>query len=98
MGLSQGEGTISNEQLEDILRDIMTPVEPSGEFVRRLRARLVRISDDRFPSLWLGVAAIAGASLVVLAALGMALRMLLSLLSLLGWSLRKRRPSEGVEG
>jgi len=94
MGLSQGEGMVSNEQLENILKNVLTPVEPSGEFINRLRARLVRISEDRFPSLWLGVAAVAGASLVVLASLGMALRVLLTLLTLIGWSIRKRRPAD----
>ncbi|HEX9796158.1 MAG TPA: hypothetical protein VGA52_04140 [Anaerolineales bacterium] len=83
--------SVTRKQLEALLAEALVPVEPSGRFVRRLRARLVRYEGSRASTLWAIVAGLAIALIVIIAGFSVALRLSLGLLSVLG--LLDRRPS-----
>lgn len=82
---------LNKDQLIDWLEQVLQPVEPSRRFLRRLRARLVTYQGGRLPSGWL--LAVAGGLIFVIAviSLGIALRFLIGLLSLLGLGRETRR-------
>ncbi len=82
---------LNKDQLIDWLEQVLQPVEPSRRFLRRLRARLVTYQGGRLPSGWLLV--VAGGLILVIAviSLGIALRFLIGLLSLLGLGRETRR-------
>ncbi len=90
MGIASAEGALSRKQLENLLGQSLTRVEPSDRFIRKLRAHLVRISGERQPSFWVAIMAVGGASLLLMASMSVALRILLALLGLLGLMQRRR--------
>jgi hypothetical protein len=82
---------LNKDQLIDWLEEVMQPVEPSKRFLRRLRARMVMYQGGRLPPIWL-IAIVGGVILVVIAiTLGLALRLLLGLSSLIGLGRIRRR-------
>jgi hypothetical protein len=82
---------LNKDQLIDWLEEVMQPVEPSKRFLRRLRARMVMYQGGRLPSVWL-IAIVGGVILVVIAiTLGLVLRLLLGLSSLLGLGRIRRK-------
>lgn len=69
----------------------MVPVEPSPAFVRRLRARLVNVQGDRVFSPWVMILVVGAVLILIASWLGLGLRLLLALLSLIGLMERRRR-------
>lgn len=82
---------MDRRQLESWLRNAMTPVEPSARFIRRLRAGLVSYQGTGLMMEWKVIAAIVALILVTAASLGLALRIILALLSILGIIHRTRK-------
>ncbi|HEY70438.1 MAG TPA: hypothetical protein G4O08_07650 [Anaerolineae bacterium] len=77
-------GGLDKDQLVDWLEQVLQPVEPSRRFLRRLRARMVMYQGRGLSSVWLLVL-MGGVVLVMMAVvLGLALRLLIGLLSLPG--------------
>ncbi|MDX1600422.1 MAG: hypothetical protein R3191_02795 [Anaerolineales bacterium] len=79
-----------------MLERALTPVEPDRQFIHRLRARLVHYQGQGMSPIWAMVTGLAVATLLVVTSLAVALRLLLSLLSLIGEDRRER--SAAVEG
>lgn len=78
-------------KLVDWLEQSLVPIEPSPAFVRRLRARLVNVQGDQVFSPWVLILLIASVLILVATWLGLGLRLLLALLSLIGLMERRRR-------
>jgi hydrogenase/urease accessory protein HupE len=74
----------SEQQLEGMLRRVLVPVEPSPQFVTRLRGRLVHLRGGDGPSVWTLVAIGVGLILVIATWMGLALRMALALVGIFG--------------
>ncbi len=77
-----GVTDFSRRDVERLLESALVPVEPSRQFVNRLKARLVRYRGGRMSPIWAMVAGLAVATLLVVTSLALALRLLLSLLTL----------------
>jgi hypothetical protein len=82
---------MDKRQLEAWLRNALTPVEPSARFVRRLRAGLVSYRGTGLVLEWKIIAAIVTVILLTAASLGLALRIILAVLGLLGIIHRTRK-------
>ena len=93
MAKSSAKQAMDSRTLEGLLQQALTPVEPSSRFVQTLRARLVAIQGGGMSPAWTLLFAAAVAALLTIASLGLALRVLLGLLSLLG--IISRRPKGG---
>jgi hypothetical protein len=74
----------SEEQLEGMLRQVLIPVEPSPQFVKRLQGRLVHVRGSGGPNLWTLVVVGVGLMLMAAAWMGFALRLILALIGVLG--------------
>ena len=74
----------SEEQLERMLRRALAPVEPSPQFVTRLRGRLVHVQGRDGANVWTLVVVGVGVILLAAAWLGLALRLVLALVGILG--------------
>jgi hypothetical protein len=72
------------EQLERMLRRVLAPVEPRPQFVTRLRGRLVHVQGSGGASVWTLVAVGVGLVLMAAAWMGLALRLILALVGILG--------------
>jgi hypothetical protein len=83
-------GALDREQLVDWLEKVLQPVEPSRRFLRRLRARMVMYQGGGLSSVWLLVLMVGVVLVMMAVSLGLALRLVIGLLSLLG--LIKRKP------
>lgn len=83
---------MDSRALEALLQQALTPVEPSSRFVQTLRARLVAIQGGGMSPVWALVFAATVAVLFTIASIGLVLRVVLGLLSLLG--LISRRPKD----
>lgn len=89
------DASLSKNRMEELLSDIFVPVEPSVQFVRRLRARLVTYSGEGPFSGWMIVGVIATAILLAVTSVGLIIRILLAWVSLIGLlSSRRRMKSE----
>lgn len=74
----------SNREVAKLLSESLVPVEPREEFIRRLRARLVRYRGSG-PSPAVAVAvSLSIVALIFLTSFGIALRVLLALIAALG--------------
>ena len=82
---------LSIEQLEGWLGNVLVPVEPSTEYPRFLRARLVTFRGQGLPSAWVVVAVLGTTVLLAAGAVGFALRGLLSLFGVLALLSRRSR-------
>lgn len=91
MGAGTMSGAMNKRQLEAWLRNAMTPVEPSTRFIRRLRAGLVSYQGSGLILEWKIIVAIVTLILVTAASLGLALRIILAILGVLGIIHRTRR-------
>ena len=91
MTLGVGAEGISTKDLETWLSNAFIPIEPSEVFIKKLRARLVRYRGRQPFSAWMVVGAIAMALMLLLTWLGLALRVVLLIMSLLGFMDRRRR-------
>jgi hypothetical protein len=74
----------SEEQLEGMLRQVLIPVEPSPQFVKRLQGRFVHVRGGSGPTVWTLVVVGVGIMLVAAAWMGLALRLVLALIGMLG--------------
>ena len=74
----------SEKQLEGMLRQVLVPVEPSPQFVKRLQGRLVHVRGSDDPNVWTLVVVGVGLMLVAAAWMGLALRLALALVGVLG--------------
>jgi hypothetical protein len=84
-------GGLDKDQLVDWLEQVLQPVEPSRRFLRRLRARMVMYQGGGLSSGWLLIL-MGGVVLVMMAVvLGLALRLLIGMLSLPGLVRKKSK-------
>lgn len=90
MALGVGAEGISTKDLETWLSRAFIPIEPSELFIRKLRARLFKYHGKRPFSGWMVVGALAMALMLLLTWLGLALRVILLIVSLLGFIDRKK--------
>jgi hypothetical protein len=96
MFFGNASGSLSTKELENWLSQAFVPIEPSEVFIRKLRARLVRYHGKRPFSGWVVVGTIAMALMLLLTWFGLALRVILLIVSLLG--VRDRRKRKGSDG
>ncbi len=94
MGVSQQR--LNRKRIEQLLEESLIPVEPNSSFVRDLRARLVTVRGDQVLSPWMLVLILASAVIFIASALGLVLRVLLTLLGLVGLMERRRRDSKAL--
>ena len=85
------DASLSKNRMEELLSDIFVPVEPSVQFVQRLRARLVTYSGEGPFSGWMIVGVIATAILLAVTSVGLIIRILLAWVSLIGLLSHRRR-------
>ena len=86
-----GARAISTKELETWLSNAFIPIEPSEVFVKKLKARLVRYHGKQPFSGWMIVGSFAMALMLLLTWFGVALRIILLLVSLLGLMDRRKR-------
>lgn len=94
--LSSSSDGMTRTDIESMLRQVLVPVDPDQEFVRRLRANLVRYHGSGIPTIWAVVAGLGIGLVVLVAVFSLVLRLFLGLLSALG--LLERRPVVPHEG
>ncbi len=80
-------------ELEAKLSKVLVPVEPSDHFARTLRARLVNFEGGQPISGWTLLVLLGTGFLLILASFGFLIRILLSLIALLGFLGDRRRRS-----
>ncbi len=85
------EASLSKRQLEELLSDILVPVEPSVQFIRRLRARLVTYHGRNPLSIWMAIVVIATVFLLAVTSIGLVIRIFLGWISLIGLISNRRR-------
>lgn len=92
--MSAGDSNrVTRSEIESLLQQIMVPVDPDEKFVKRLQAKLVRVEGGALSTGWAIIGAVAIATVVLMTIFGFALRLFLSLLSLIG--LLERRTNNG---
>ncbi len=85
------DASLSKKRLEELLSDILVPVEPSVQFIRRLRARLVTYHGRGPLSSWMVIVVIATVFLLAVTSIGLIIRIFLSWVSLIGLIANRRR-------
>jgi hypothetical protein len=85
--------SIERQQLESWLQDILTPVEPRDQFVRRLRARLVVYTGKGIPTTWVLLSAFLTMVFIAVAAVGLVVRLLLVWVNIINITQNRRRKS-----
>ena len=88
-----GTKETSRKQIENLLTQVLTPVEPSSRFVTNLHARLVTYRGDNPISSWMILAAAATVVLMAASAMSVLLRLVVGGVGILG--LLKDRRSSG---
>lgn len=73
----------TNREIESLLARTLIPIEPREDFVRHLRARLVRYRGTGLSPVWAVALSVSVVALIFFASFGLALRVLLSLLAFL---------------
>lgn len=86
----------SERQLEGLLRGVLVPVEPSPQFVTRLRGRLVHVQGRDGPSVWMLAAVGVGLMLLAAAWMGLALRLVLAVVGIFGLLGNRRAARAGT--
>ncbi len=95
MSLGYGIGRLKVNELEAWLERVLVPVEPSSRFAQRLKARLVTLSRAGPSSGWITIGVVLTGVVVAVAWMGLALRVALGVLAVLGL-VQSRRRREGV--
>jgi hypothetical protein len=90
------QNSVSRQQLESLLQQVLVPVEPDIRFVRKLRARLVTYRGSRIGPIWALAFGVGVATVITVASLGLTLRVILALLGVLG-SVSRRRAESGSQ-
>lgn len=70
-----------NREIESMLARSLVPIEPSDDFVRHLRARLVRYRGSGLSPGWAVALSLSIVALIFFASFGLALRVLLALIT-----------------
>ncbi len=83
-------------ELEAKLSKVLVPVEPSAHFARSLRARLVNFEGGQPISGWTLLVLIGAGFLLILTSFGLFIRIVLSLIAVLGFIGERRRRSSGT--
>jgi len=91
MSVRAGANGLSTKEIELWLSRTFIPVEPSDAFVRKLRARLIKYHGKQPFSGWMVIGAVAMALMLLLTWLGIGLRMVLLVFSLLRFKDRRKR-------
>src|SRR3972149_3570229 len=84
MSIGFGTRKMEPSELEAWLGRVLVPVEPGERFVTRLRARLIELRGARPTRGWIAIVAVIGTGLALAMWLGLALRLMLLGLALLG--------------
>jgi hypothetical protein len=95
MGVSAGR--LKMNEIESLLERVLVPVEPSRQFAQRLKARLVTLSGAGPGEGWVVLAGVLVAVVVLVAWLGVALRVALGILALLGIVQSSRRKGTNAD-
>jgi len=85
---------LDRKRIEKLLSESLVPVDPSPVFVSELRGRLVTIKGDQLFSPWILILILASLVIFIASALGVAIRLLLGLLGLIGLMERRRDQSK----
>lgn len=83
-------------ELEAKLSETLVPVEPSAHFTRLLRARLVNFEGGQPISGWTLIVLVGTGFLLILTSFGLFIRIVLSLIAVLGFIGERRRRSSGT--
>lgn len=83
--------------LETKLSKLLVPVEPSAHFSRTLRARLINFEGGQPISGWTLLVLIGTGFLLILASFGLFIRIVLSLIAVLGFLGERRRRSSRTQ-
>jgi hypothetical protein len=89
---------VSRQHLEELLRQVLVPVEPDLQFVRRLKARLVNYRGSGMGPIWGLAFGVGIATVVTVATLGLTLRLILALLGVVGGVSRRQAKSNSRPG
>jgi hypothetical protein len=84
---------ISKKDIERLLTDTLIPVEPNQEFLQKLQARLITYRGRKPVNGWMIFAVLATAALLAISALGLVMRVLVTLGGLFGFFINRRRSS-----
>ncbi len=85
------ETSLSEKKLEELLSDILVPVDPRVQFIQRLRAQLVTYHGRGPLSIWMVIVVIATVFLLAVTSIGLVIRIFLGLVSLIGIISNRRR-------
>jgi hypothetical protein len=77
-------GEIGRNELEELLRSVLVPVEPSDDFIHRLKGRLIKFYGRKKFTPWTALGGVALILLWLLTAIVFAMRILLVLFTLVG--------------
>jgi hypothetical protein len=88
---------MEREDIERMLSEILVPVSPRDTFLRRLRARLVIYQGGNPLNPWTIVFVLATVVLVLVAGLGLFIRVVVGWIGLLGLLDQKRRSGSKTE-
>lgn len=97
MTVGSNSANLTTGDLEEWLSQLFIPVEPNDRFIKRLKAKLIRIHGKEPFSGWMMIGTLAMALMILLTVLGFILRIVLLLLSIFGFIDRKRRPQGGSQ-
>ena len=86
---------MNRKQIESLLAEVLTPVEPNSQFVRSLRARLVTYRGRGALSPWMILAVLGTAILLAITSFGILLRLIIGLISLFGLLDNRRQSKTG---
>ncbi len=85
------DASLSEKRLEELLADILVPIEPSVQFIQRLRARLVTYHGKGPLSIWMVIVVFATVFLLAVTSIGLIIRIFLGWVSLVGLISNRRR-------
>lgn len=88
---------MEREDLERMLKEILVPVSPSDTFLRRLKARLVVYQGGNPLNPWTIVVVLATMVLIMVAGMGLFLRVIVGWIGLFGLLNQRRRPGSKTE-
>lgn len=91
MSIGSRADRLETKNLENWLSEAFVAVEPSAKFVKRLKGKLIRYHGKKPFSGWVIFGAFAMALMLLLTWLGLALRIILLIFSLIGVLDRKRK-------
>jgi hypothetical protein len=89
---------MDRRRLEALLAETLIPVEPSTSFIRRLRAAQVNYEGSGVLSAWQLVVVLATALVMLATSLGLVLRLILAVLSLIGVVTHQRSGTQTTSG